>query len=399
MWHKIIGGVLLITGVSVGAGMLVLPIYTGAYGFQSSVVLLFGCWFVMTLSAYFMLEVSLWMPLHTNLTTMLRKTLSLPMQIIVWFAYLILLYALMTVYFEGLGGILSEFFRNTFHLHLPYWSVVLFTAVLFMVFIQAGAKAVEPLNRFLIIFMLGIFIVLVSSITHHVNVRMFEHPYHWQIWYVMSLGIAAFSYHVIIPSLRDYLGGNIKALRITIFLGGLIPLVMYLVWEAVVLGIIPMQGKLGLNVLAEYHATAPVLARVLSHLLNQPGFSIGFRLFSFFAISTSALGFGLAIYDFLADAMFTRKSITSQIVVPVLAFMPPFLFATYFPGRFEKLLEYSGFFSTLLFVFLPALMVWRGRYYTYIPSNYRVCGGRLMLLIPTLVTVAVVVFQFFSFIR
>ena len=59
---KILGSILLIVGTSIGAGMLALPVATAALGFTGSLIMLFSCWFVMTTSAFLLLEVNLAMP-------------------------------------------------------------------------------------------------------------------------------------------------------------------------------------------------------------------------------------------------------------------------------------------------------------------------------------------------
>ena len=45
---KLIGGILLIVGTSIGAGMLALPVANAATGFPVSGLFLFFCWSVMT---------------------------------------------------------------------------------------------------------------------------------------------------------------------------------------------------------------------------------------------------------------------------------------------------------------------------------------------------------------
>ena len=67
MNSKLLGGVLLIVGTTIGAGMLALPVATAQLGFWTSVGMLIGCWGIMTLCAFLFLEVNLWLPPNTNL--------------------------------------------------------------------------------------------------------------------------------------------------------------------------------------------------------------------------------------------------------------------------------------------------------------------------------------------
>ena len=73
---RLLGGVLLVAGTTIGAAMLALPIVTGFAGFWPSVFLCVVFWLYMTFTALLMLEVNLWMGEHTNLITMAKKTLE-----------------------------------------------------------------------------------------------------------------------------------------------------------------------------------------------------------------------------------------------------------------------------------------------------------------------------------
>lgn len=57
--RKLTGGVLLISGTCIGAGMLALPITMGSSGFWLSVVLLVLCWLGTYLSGLYVLEANM----------------------------------------------------------------------------------------------------------------------------------------------------------------------------------------------------------------------------------------------------------------------------------------------------------------------------------------------------
>ena len=95
---KMIGGMLLIVGTSIGAGMLALPVATAELGFLGSVIVLVACWLVMTASAFLILEVSLWLPQGTNLISMAGATIGPIGQLIAWLTYILLLYSLLCLY-------------------------------------------------------------------------------------------------------------------------------------------------------------------------------------------------------------------------------------------------------------------------------------------------------------
>ena len=77
--NRMIGGILLVAGTSIGAGMLALPVVTGFAGFWPSFGLLLAYWGLMTYTALLILEVNLWTKKpNSNLITMAEMTLGAP---------------------------------------------------------------------------------------------------------------------------------------------------------------------------------------------------------------------------------------------------------------------------------------------------------------------------------
>ncbi len=73
---KLAGGILLVSGTTIGAGMLALPVVTGMAGLLPTLLLFLVFWIFMTYTALLMLEVNLWMKDHSNMITMAKETLG-----------------------------------------------------------------------------------------------------------------------------------------------------------------------------------------------------------------------------------------------------------------------------------------------------------------------------------
>ncbi|HPE84919.1 MAG TPA: aromatic amino acid transport family protein, partial [Chlamydiales bacterium] len=54
-----LGGIFLVSGTAIGAGMLALPVMTSVMGFIPSMVLFLVCWICMLITAFFFLDVNL----------------------------------------------------------------------------------------------------------------------------------------------------------------------------------------------------------------------------------------------------------------------------------------------------------------------------------------------------
>ena len=159
--NKIFGGALLVAGTCIGAGMLALPVATAAAGFGPSFFAFVFCWLMMTLSAFLMLEVSLWYPIDTNLITMAKSTLGRPGEIIAWCAYVLFLYALMTAYTAGAAGIIANALAKMgINESWGIWIVV----AIFATIVYLGAQWVDWANRIMMMGLIGAYILLTINI-------------------------------------------------------------------------------------------------------------------------------------------------------------------------------------------------------------------------------------------
>ena len=72
--NKIIGGVMLVAGTQTGAGMLALPITTGASGFIGSMALFLLCFLYMLISLFLLLETNYYSASkRTNIISMAKS--------------------------------------------------------------------------------------------------------------------------------------------------------------------------------------------------------------------------------------------------------------------------------------------------------------------------------------
>ena len=89
MKSKMLGGILLIAGTSIGGGMLGLPIATAKSGIVHSSLLFVICWILMTFTALLTLEVNICFPKQSNVISMARATLGKGGAFICWTVYLL----------------------------------------------------------------------------------------------------------------------------------------------------------------------------------------------------------------------------------------------------------------------------------------------------------------------
>lgn len=360
MRSRFIGGILLIVGTSIGGGMLALPVANAATGFWSSSLFLLLCWCVMTLGAFFILEVNLYLPSGKNMVSMASATLGMPGLFVAWLSYLFLLYTLLSAYISGgtdvLGGLLS-------YIHIrPHPGIlsVLFTLI-FGLIVYGGIRHVDMLNRGLMFAKLGVYFILIVLISPFIQPHHFEGGHVRYITGSVMILITSFGFAIIVPNLREYFDDNIQALKKVVMIGSLIPLFCYIAWDAAIMGTLSSSGDHGLIALRnDDHATSS-LAMLLSSTVNNTLISSFFNFFTSICMLTAFLGVSLCLMSFLGDGLKMSQQGRQGFGLFMLTFIPPLLIVLYYPGAYIQALNYAGFFCVILLLLLPAIMSYVGR--------------------------------------
>ncbi|MES2273485.1 MAG: aromatic amino acid transport family protein [Chlamydiota bacterium] len=371
----VVGGTLLIAGTTIGVGMLALPVATGPGGFVPSMIIYLICWVFMLCTGLLLVEVSLWMPKDTSFISMADRILGPVGRNIFWVVYLFLFLTVMIAHVAGGGAVLKDLTGW----NIPNWfAVIAYTGVLAPV-VYLGARSVDRLNMFLISGVILSYFGFIAISYDHVDFKLLEYANWGKAWYALPILFTAFTYQVIIPTLMTYMERNVKKIRLAIFLGSSIPLVIYLVWEFMILGIIPVEGPGGLIEAGKLgqNAVGPLKQFVKNPLI----FEIG-KYFAFFALTTSFIPLALSFFDFLADGLKWEKTGIRRGLLCLAVFGIPTLIALLYPHIFLVALGYAGGIScALLFGLMPPVMAWVGRYIKHYPKDTRQLGGGKPLLV------------------
>lgn len=353
---RYIGGILLVSGTTIGAGMLALPVVTGFVGFFPALIIFCFCWFVMLITAFFFLDVNFSIKGEINLITMAEKTLGTWAKVVAWIFYLLLLYSLIAAYIAPSGPLFLSAITYWTGLKMPDWVGPFILPILFGWFVYLGTQGVDWVNKILMLGLLVSYVLLVAFVPSHVDLKLLNH-YNWSSGALaISVIITSFGYHIIIPSLTTYMNHDRKHLAWTLIIGSIIPLAFYVVWEFLVLGVVPIEGK---NGLMEAWKQGLSSTEPLSKLIQSKWLGVGAKLFSFFAVVTSFLGVSLSLSDFLTDGLKLKKNWEGRLFAIALTFIPPIIFVFSSNRGFIVALEYAGICIAILLILLPALMAWR----------------------------------------
>lgn len=311
----------------------------------------------MTVGAFLILEVNLRLPAGSNMISMAKSTLGLPGQIMAWISYLLLLYSLLAAYISGGSDVFNSLLRSA-HIPLPAWITSVLFTLSFSLIIYSGIRAVDYVNRGLMFGKLGVYLLLVIIISPHVDVSKLSGGSVKAITGSLMILITSFGFASIVPSLRDYFQSDIRSLRRVILIGSVIPLVCYILWNAVIMGVIEHNQLLALR--NSEHATSG-LTHALSTTVHSEWITDFFGFFTSICMITAFLGVSLGLFDFLADGLRLKKSGTQGKWTLALTFLPPLAVVLFNPGIYLHALSYAGVCCVILLLLLPALMAWRGR--------------------------------------
>lgn len=392
MHSKLIGSILLIVGTCVGAGMLALPIATAQLGFVGSLILLFVAWFVMTAGAFLILEVNLWLPQNSNLVSMARATIGPVGQIIAWATFLLLLYSLLCAYIAG-GSDLLQHLLESVGVELTNSVTAILFVMIFGFVTYLGIKAIDYTNRVLMFAKFTGYFLLVILLMPYVSAEKILAGNLMSVTSATAVmvTITSFGYAAIVPSLRIYFAGDVKRLKQAILIGSLVPLVCYILWDMVIMGVIPLDGEHGLTAILHSDSSTSDLVSTLSATASSSSVTFFTKLFTSVAVVTSFLGVSLSLSDFLADGFSLEKVGKSKIVIYAMTFLPSVTIVLFKPDIFVKALEYAGIYCVVLLMLLPAWMVWMGRYHRKHPSDFTVPGGKPLLIVVMLASVILLV--------
>ncbi len=358
------GAALIITGTCIGAGMLVLPLITAACGFIISCILLLVIYGLMTATAFLIIEVNLSMPDGSNFSTMAKQTGGSLGQIIAWLSFLLLMYALTAAYTAQGSSLLGQWLSAYLNINLPDSIESLIFILVLGGFIYTGTFAVDNLNKFLISVKGIAFIGLTAVIMPHITVEKLiqQTPNINLLWITLPLLITSFGYHTVLPSMRTYLKSDKKSLNTVLFIGGSIPLVIYLIWEAITLGTIPLYGQYSFQYIANHGNDVTGLVEVYHKLYGIPIINTFATIFTNVAITTSFLGVTLGLFNFNQDTyrLRTHKH-RDKILAFLITYLPPFIFAVFYPDGFILALGYASIFVAILLISFPAFMAWKIR--------------------------------------
>ncbi|NNM43235.1 MAG: amino acid permease [Chlamydiae bacterium] len=390
-FQSILSGTLLIAGTTVGAGMLGIPLVTGEAGFAPAMLITVLAWAFMLCTGLLLLEVSLWMPEGSNILSMSKRFLGSKGK---WFAgsmFVFLYYCLMVAYFAAGAPLLMGFLEEITGIAIQGTASYFLFGAFFAVIVAHGVKSIDRVNIILVVSMVIAYFLLLGAGSKEVSFSKLQPSHFSKMFISVPILFSAFGFHNVIPPLCTYLKKDRKSLQLAIVFGTTLPLLVYILWQWLVIGSVPSEM---IKQTLEQGGTA---AQALEHIVGNPWVSKLAKFFAFFAIITSLLGVAFSMVDFLQDAWKDTVIRSKRTFLSIVTFFPPFLFVCLDATLFDKALSLAGGFGeSILNGLLPVSLVWVGRYKKRLESESPLPGGKTLLIFLYVLSLSVIVLEVFQ---
>lgn len=376
MQNKTFGSALIVAGTTIGAGMLAMPLTSAEMGFGYTLILLFVLWALLSYSALLFVEVYQKAERQdAGIATLAEQHFGIVGRILATLSLVIFMYAILTVYALGGGNLIAPFLE--FAGENATTVAIIGFVVIFGIAVAIGTKAVDGFTRLLFVAKLvAFFFVLFMMLPKVTMENLGAMPLKYlAIISASPVFFTSFGFHVVIPSINNYLDNDVRRLRIAIIGGTAIPLVAYILWQMATHGVFSQVQFI------EIIRQDPTLNGLVSATYQATGsefISASVRIFSALALITSFLGVALALVDCLDDLLKRLNLKAGRLSLSLLTFVPVLLFALFYRD-FLAVLTYAGQMFTFYGLVLPVGMAWvLRRKFPDLP--YRVIGGNLGLL-------------------
>lgn len=355
MNSKLIGSSLIIAGTAIGGGMLAMPIISSGVGFIGITIVMILIWLTMCYTAILLVETYKDNNPEDGLSTMTYKYLGKAGSIVTGISMLTLMYALVSAYIAGGSDILRLNLSKWLDADIsPQITAFIFT-VLFGGIVGLGARVVDIATKWIFVIKLLFLFVVIVVIFGHVKIdNLLQMPLESKLFFSsIPVIFTSFGFHIVVPSMVKYLDGDIKMLKKAFIYGSLLPLIVYVIWQLSILGSI--EPETFFTIIKETKGLEAVIIAV-NGVSESKWMNIPLNIFFSAAILTSFLGVALALFDYVKDLSKKKSFGKNTVIIYLITFIPPLLFALYYPKGFVIALSYAAISVVITSLFIPVLM-------------------------------------------
>ena len=351
---KIFTAALMISGNTIGAGILGLPILGGMAGALPSIAGLMAIWMVMLGTAFVLAwRMTSHGPEVEGLPSLFQKELGPFGKGFATIGYLINYFGILVAYLCGGATIIT----HLFNLDVPQSIVTLILFAILTGITLFGVEVVRKSNTVLMALLFVAFLYLIIISGKSVHLQWFQYA-DWRFFpAVFPVFICTFTYHNTIPIVVRVLDYDRPSVNKALIVGTVIPLILSILWTLSVIGCLPLEG-VGEDTIhnafkENFPATIP-----LAHILDSNVFTTVSLIFSLLAIATSYMAVGTGLLNFMKDLSRPLFKKRNHATDALLAFGLPLFITLYYPDLFLMALNVAGGVGIgMVFGILPGMIL------------------------------------------
>jgi tyrosine-specific transport protein len=342
--RNFISSVFMVAGCSMGAGCLAMPLLAAGPNFIFSAIFII----ISGIFSYFLatasLEIFILYKNDVNVSSIVEKNFGRGGVIVTGILNGMLMYALLSAYMAGGVDLLHTTVLPRINIHLPSSLTLLLFVAIFMPIFFKGANLVISSNKLVFYLKLTMFVIALGCGVFFLSPRITnlvvsQSKYIGHAWPVF---FGALWFHFIIPVIAKVHNYDRKQCRRVFKVGLILPVVLYILWVAVMLSLVAREGTSNsfYNLLASDGSVGMMINYAMNDNAHIPSLmKLSLNLFSNLALLTSFLTVGLSTYDYIRDALHikqTRRGILNNLT---LTMMPPVIIALFFPDGFVFIVQ------------------------------------------------------------
>ncbi|OCG03071.1 low affinity tryptophan permease TnaB [Gilliamella sp. wkB112] len=393
-------GIMVIAGTVIGGGMFALPVeLSGTWFFWGAFILIITCFFMIH-SGLFLLEANLNYPVGSNFNTITKDLLGKKWNFINSFAVAFVLYILIYAYISANSAIFGETLSKKGDILIDHRIRGILITIFVAGILWFSSKLANRITSLFLSVKIIAFVIVFGSLFFQVeysiladinNVSENDNSHFIYLFMAIPVCLASFGFHGNIASLIIFYGKKKRTLIISIVLGALFALGVYLFWLYCTMGNIPRDDfkaiiESGGNVDSLVNAfISGNSSRIIEFLL---------LLFSNLAVASSFFGVSLGLFDFLADMFKFDNSSIGRLKTVSLTFLPPLLLYLFFPNGFIYGIGAAGLCATIWTLITPSVIVIKSRA-KFKNQQFTVWGGKVLPIL-VFIFALVVIFCWFG---
>lgn len=390
---SVLGGSMIVAGTSIGAGMLALPTVSAGMWLAWASLLLIFTWFCMFRSSQAILEVNMHFEAGVSFHSLVKNTLGIKWSIINGISISFVLYILIYAYISG-GSSLVSYLFDVGGINIDRKIASVLFALALIICIWASTWLVDKFSVIMVIIMSIAFFISMSGLLPSISLsNIFDTNNNViYMWTAVSTYLTSFCFHGNVPSLVKYFGKEPDRINKCLLYGTLITLACYSIWIFVASGSISQKG---FKAVINTGGNVGSLIQAANTGVSNEFITRALDTFAALALTTSFLGAGLGLFDYLADLFKIDDTPIGRAKTSLITFVPPMIGGIFFPEGFISAISWAGLFSIIWAVIVPALMVlkvrqqygeisyspFKGKFIPYLLIIYGIIAGLCHILV------------------